>query len=152
MNTMLFSPTMSAQMVLTDLVNSLLVEGYISEQFIFTQQQAQARLKARFEQSFDALFEAYSDQDYFAVLFNSTLSEFVFIPVRLAIKQDWQLQTTAPAFQVLVQTEQNFQARLLNALDLFDAMQRLASFVDCEEAKLDAFRADLELSLQQNQL
>ncbi|MEG1708764.1 MAG: IucA/IucC family protein [Acinetobacter sp.] len=152
MNTMLFSPTVTAQVVLVDLVNSFLVEGYISEQFIFTQQQARTRLKARFEQSFDSLFEAYSDQDYFVVLFNSTLSEFVFIPVRQAIKQDWQIQTTVPAFQVLVQTDQNFQAHTLNALELFDAMQYLGHFVDCEEAKLNAFRADLQLSLQQNQL
>lgn len=40
MNTMLFSPTVSTQMVLVDLVNSFLVEGYISEQAIFTRQQA----------------------------------------------------------------------------------------------------------------
>jgi siderophore synthetase component len=152
MNTMLFSPTVTAQVVLVDLVNSFLVEGYISEQFIFTQQQARTRLKVRFKQSFDSLFEAYSDQDYFAVLFNSTLSEFVFIPVRQAIKQDWQIQTTVPAFQVLVQTDQNFQSHTLNALELFDAMQYLGHFADCEEAKLNGFRADLQLSLQQNQL
>lgn len=50
MNTMLFSPTVSTQMVLVDLVNSFLVEGYISEQVIFTRQQAKTRLKARFSQ------------------------------------------------------------------------------------------------------
>lgn len=152
MNTMLFSPTVTANMVLVDLVNSFLVEGYIAEQSIVTQQQAQALLTARFEQNFASLFEAYSYQDDFAVLFNTTLAEFILLPVRQAIKQDWQIQTTAPAFQVLVQKEHHFQSRVLNALELFDAMQRLEVFAHCEKAKLDTFRADLQLTLQQSQL
>ena len=152
MNTMLFSPTVTAQRVLVDLVNSFLVEGYIPEQSIFTLQQAETRLEARFGQRFDSLFKAYSDQDYFAVLFNSTLSEFIVLPVQKAIKQDWQIQPLASVFQVGVQTEQDFQSRPLNALDLVDAMQCLGYFADCEESKLNAFRADLQLSLQHNQL
>ncbi|AMW78118.1 siderophore biosynthesis protein, IucA/IucC family [Acinetobacter sp. TGL-Y2] len=152
MNTMLFSPTVTAQMVWVDLVNSFLVEGYISEQYIFTEQQAKTQLEARFEQNFSSLFEAYSNQAYFVVLFNSTLSEFIILPVRKAIKQDWQIQPFAPAFSVLVQMQQNFQLRTLNALELFDSMQCLGYFTDCKESKLNAFRLDLQLSLQQNQL
>ena len=149
---MLFSPTLGTQMLWVDLVNSLLVEGYIPEPVIVTRQQAKARLKARFGQDFEALFEREVTQDYFAVLFNSQLAEFMLLPVRKAIKQDWQLQPLACSFQVEVQAEQGFQAHLCNALELFDAMQRLGYFAEGEASKLARLRAELESALMQNQL
>lgn len=152
MNTMLFSPTVSTQMALVDLVNSFLVEGYISEQAIFTRQQAKTRLKARFGQCFDSLFEGYTDQSYFAVLFNSHVAEFILLPVRKAIKQDWQIQPLACCFRVEVLTDQGFQTCLCNALDLFNAMRRLEYFSGCEESKLANLSAELELTLLQTQL
>ncbi|WP_374663489.1 IucA/IucC family siderophore biosynthesis protein [Acinetobacter sp.] len=152
MNMKLFSPVVGTQMVLVDLVNSFLVEGYIPVQAILTRQQAKTRLKARFGQGFDLLFEAYENQSYFAVLFNSHLSEFILLPVRKAIKQDWQIQPLARRFQVAVQTDQDFQSRLCNALELFDAMQRLEYFADCEPAKLARLRAELASALIQSQL
>lgn len=149
---MLFSPIMTAEMVLTDLVNSLLVEGYISEHIIFTQQQAQAVLQERFKQNFEVLFKTYSDQDYFAILLNPHLSEFVILPVCQALKQDWQISATAAIFEVIAQPDQSFKFRILNALDLFDVMHHSGYFETCESEKLEAFRVDLQLTLRQSQL
>lgn len=152
MNTMLFSPIIGTETILIDLVNSLLVEGYIPELAIATRQQAKARLRARFGQDFDALFTRDTDQDHFAVLFNSQLAEFILLPVRKAIKQDWQLQPLVCSFRVKVHTEQNIQSRLCNALELFDAMQRLGYFAEGGASKLVRLRAELESALMQNQL
>lgn len=152
MNTMLFSTTLGTQMLLVDLVNSLLVEGYIPEPAIVTRQLAKARLKACFGQDFEELFEREADQEYFAVLFNSQLAEFVLLPVRKAIKQDWQIQPLACSFQVEIQAKQGFQTHLCNALELFDAMQRLGYFSEGEASKLARLRVELESALMQNQL
>jgi len=152
MNTMLFSPKLGTKRVLVDLVNSFLVEGYIPESAIVTRQQAKARLKARFGQDFDSLFAGNADQSDFAVLFNAQLAEFILLPVRKAIKQNWQFQPLACCFQVAVQTEQDFQSRMCNALELVDAMRRLGYFAGGEASKLARFRVELESALMQSQL
>lgn len=152
MNTMLFSPTLTTQMILVDLVNSFLVEGYIPEHVIFTKTQALALLKDRFEQNFNALFETYLDQTSFALLFHTDFSEFIVLPLQQAIQQHWVIQPHMPAYQVWIQAEQNYQLRALSALDFFDVMQRFGYFSHCETAKLETFRDDLQLSMMQSQL
>lgn len=79
-------------MILVDLVNSFLVEGYIPEHVIFTKPQALALLKDRFEQNFNALFETYLDQTSFALLFHTDFSEFIVLPLQHAIQQDWVIK------------------------------------------------------------
>lgn len=152
MNTMLFPPAISAEKVWIDLVNGFLVEEYIPEHAIVTKLEAQALLKEHFEQNFNTLFEAFSVQDFFAVLFNSERSEFIVLPLKRAIRQNWVIQPDCSVVQITIQSAQNYQLRILDVLDFFDGLQRLGYFSNCESSNLQAFRDDLQQSLIQSQL
>ncbi|MFV5441613.1 IucA/IucC family protein [Acinetobacter oleivorans] len=152
MNTMVFSPAVSGQEVLMDLVNSLLAEQYISELEILTKDQAQRLCRQRFQRGLETLFDSYTAGEHFAVLFNSAQTECLILPLKRGLKQRWQMHVGASICKLSMDGAQDYHVQKLSALQLFDFMQQLQCFNSADKTKLADFRADLKQAMQHAEL
>ncbi|KAF1027413.1 MAG: Aerobactin synthase [Acinetobacter bereziniae] len=152
MNTMVFSPTVSGQVILMDLVNSLLAEQYILESEVLTKDQAQRLCIQRFQHGFETLFDSYSAWSHFAVLFNSEQTACLILPLKQGLKQRWQMHVGVSICKLNMDEAKNYHVQKLSALQLFDFMQQLPCFNSADASKLADFRADLKQAILQAEL
>ncbi|WP_171294385.1 IucA/IucC family protein [Acinetobacter sp. MB5] len=149
MNTMLRPQTKINQAILTDLINSLLAEHYISERVIFTYTQALTILEKTSYRCLEAFENNGNEQDYFAIYVNQSSSEYLVIPLKMAIKQPWEMKNT---ILHIVKEQYDYILNTPSILEVMDVLQDLGVFEVCQVEKFVQFRSDLAYAIVQHEL
>lgn len=149
MNTMLRPQTQTQQVILIDLINSLLAEGYISDDTILTYEQMMREYVKKYPDILNPFIVHYQQQNNFVILVDQSVNEGLIIPVQKAIKQPWQMQDYVFLFQ---KDSQNFELTSISALKTFNMLQVLGVFKKCDKQKLQQFAQDFEQSINQFKL
>lgn len=150
MNTMVFSPVLTDQVILQDLINSLLVEEYISEQSIFSKTFILELFENNKNKQIDHWLEHFSLYDDFVLLSNIVKNKFIIFPVEKAIRQNWKISQNTMPYLIRADANKAFQIQRLFAPELFNIMHEFGIFQHCDIDKINTFKADLNVTIEQS--
>lgn len=142
MNSSVFSGTRPEQMIVHDLVNSFLVEGYIPSEAIYTRSEVVLLLKQSYQMEISLNLVGTARTDDFAIVMHPSKKHYLCIALQKSVRQQWKMHPQAQPYCVEVQSERLLHAPL-NATALFDHMLDMQCFNTYDAEKLATFREDL---------
>lgn len=150
MNSSVFSGIRTEQIIVQNLVNSFWVEGYIATDVIYTRSEVVKLLKNAYQIEISPQLVGTALTEDFAILMHPTQKQYLCIPMKKAVRQQWKIHPKVQPYRVEVQSGRLLNA-VLNAIELFDAMQDMGCFEADDSEKLAIFREDLIQALQHSE-
>lgn len=142
MNSSIFSGIRPEQIIVHDLVNSFLVEGFITTDAIYSRSEVVKLLKQYYHIDVSPNLVGTVFTDDFAILMHPTQTQYLCIPLEKSVRQQWKMHPKVQPYRVEVQSERLLNVSL-NAIDFFDEMQNMGCFKAYDANKLATFRDDL---------